>query len=139
MNFLFAARLLDEGHALARKSWNTEGYIFKDERGRLQFFDRNEPNVYQPSIEDTLADDWVEKEKDNWAIVSVTHDLEVMQNKRLVSYHICSKENGKVTNNHLIDQDELATWSHCVDIDMDQTAVHLNEQDVAQVKNVLSA
>lgn len=139
MNFLFAARLLDEGHALTRKSWTDEGYIFKDEKGRLQFFDHNEPNVYQPTVEDTLADDWNEVAKDRWTIVSVAHDDELVQDKLFISYHICSNHDGLITNNHQIDQAELSTWSKCVDVDLIQTAAHLNEQDVVQVKNAISA
>ncbi|MCA0971675.1 DUF2829 domain-containing protein [Halobacillus litoralis] len=139
MNFLFAARLLDEGHALSRKAWEDKGYIFKDEKGRLQFFDHNEPHIYQPSVEDTLADDWGETTKDSWTIVSVAHDAELVKDKLFVSYQICSKENGLVKNNHQIDESDLCTWSRCVEIDFNQSAAYLNEQDVAQVKSAVSA
>ncbi|TGB02276.1 Thoeris anti-defense Tad2 family protein [Halobacillus salinus] len=139
MNFLFAARLLDEGHALSRKSWNNQGYIFKDDRGRMQFFDHNEPHVYQPNVEDTLADDWVETAKDSWTFVSVAHEAELVKDKLFVSYQICSKEDGVVKNNHQIDEVELSTWARCVEFDLDQTATHLNEQDIAQVRSAVSA
>lgn len=139
MNFLFAARLLDEGHALSRKSWEDKGYIFKDDKGRIQFFDHNEPHIYQPSVEDTLAGDWCESAKDSWTIVSVAHEAEIVKNKLFVSYQICSRADGIVKNNHQIDQTELSTWGRCVDFDLDQTATHLNEQDVAQVRSTMSA
>lgn len=139
MNFIFAARLLDEGQVLTRKSWEKDGYIFKDEHGRLQFFDYNEPVVYQPSVEDTLASDWTVKAKGCWTIVSVTHDFELMENKLFVTYHICLKENGRLLNHHQITPFELSTWSRCVELDMNQSAQYLNPQDLAHIQQVISA
>lgn len=139
MNFMFAARLLDEGYVLTRNAWDQEGYIFKDHHGKIQFFDHNEPRMYEPLLEDVLADDWQETVKDCWMIVSVAYDPELFQDKHWVTYHICTRQNGRVSNNHVIDERDLPTWACCVDVDLIATAVHLHEQDVAEVRNVWSA
>ncbi|MGI8315587.1 Thoeris anti-defense Tad2 family protein [Halobacillus mangrovi] len=139
MNFLTAAEKLNKGFALKRKDWSFEGYIIKDDKGRIRYFDHNEPAVYQPTIKDTLAEDWIEVDKDRWTVVSVSHDHELMKDKLFVTYQICSEQNGVVVNNAQIDEDELNKWSCYVDVDINRSEVFLNQQDVAQVKKALSA
>lgn len=139
MNFMQAAQLLNEGHALRCSSWNNPGYIVKDELGNVTFFDHNEPAFYQMTTEDALADDWEQVEKDLWTIVSVSHDKELMQGRLFVSYHICSGKEGSIINNHLVEEDELPQWSRYVDLDLMTTAHYLNEQDIAIIRNTISA
>ncbi|WP_226580394.1 hypothetical protein [Halobacillus litoralis] len=139
MDFMKAAQLLDEGYALKRNSWTNSGYITKDKEGIISFFDHNEPTVYQLSTEDALAGDWESVAKDRWTIVSIAHDHELMQGKLFVTYHICAQNGGSILNNHLVEQDQLAQWSHYVQLDMDETARYLNEQDIENVQNTLSA
>ncbi|KHE67231.1 hypothetical protein [Halobacillus sp. BBL2006] len=139
MNFLNAADKLNKGQALKRKDWAFEGYIIKDEKGRIRYFDHNEPAVYQPTVEDTLAEDWVEVDKDRWTIVSVTHDDQLMKDKLFVTYQVCSEQNGIIVNNTQIDDNELSKWSCYVDVDVNRSEGFLNQQDLAQVKQILSA
>ncbi|QHT47585.1 hypothetical protein QRD89_13975 [Halobacillus sp. ACCC02827] len=139
MNFIQAVQLLDEGNALRRTSWTSAGYITKDEQGTISFFDHNEPAIYQLSTTDALADDWEQVEKDRWTIVSVSHDRELMQGRLFVSYQICAEHNGEVLNNHLIDEQELPQWARYVDVDLKTSSRHLNEKDIENVQNKLSA
>lgn len=139
MNFMKAAQLLDEGHALTRQSWNNSGYIVKDEQGKINYFDHNEPSLYQLKTEDALSEDWTKAEKDQWTIVSVSHDRELMQGKLFVSYYICSENDGSIRNNHIVEKDELSQWSKYVQLDLANSSRYLNEQDVATVQNAISA
>ncbi|MCA1021363.1 hypothetical protein [Halobacillus litoralis] len=139
MDFMNAAQLLDEGHALKRHSWKNPGYITKDKEGVIVFFDHNEPSVYQLTAEDALASDWEASAKDNWKIVSVSHDRELMEGRLFISYHIRSENEGHILNNHIVPQEELSLWSTYVDLDLEESARHLNEQDVATVQHTLSA
>lgn len=139
MDFLQTAELLKNGRALKREGWSENGYIIQDENGMIRFFDHNEPTIYQPTVEDTLANDWSEVEKDRWTIVSVAHDRELMQGKLFVSYDVCSEHEGEVLNNHQVSEEELYKWSYYVNVDVFRTANFLDEKDIAQVKEVLSA
>ncbi|SDO22107.1 hypothetical protein ACJA3J_16840 [Halobacillus sp. SY10] len=139
MNFMQAVQLLDEGHALERHTWKSSGYIVKDEKGKIVFFDHNEPTFYSLTTEDALASDWEQTDKDQWTIVSVSHDRELMQGKLFVSYHICAENGGSIMNNHLVEADELSQWSRFVNLDLTNSARYLNEQDVATVQNTISA
>lgn len=139
MNFIQAAHLLEKGNALKRTSWTSAGYITKDEKGTISFFDHNEPEIYQLSTQDALADDWEQVEKDRWIIVSIAHDHELIKGKMFISYHIRAEHEGQVMNNHFIEKLELPQWYRYVDVDLKNSARYLKEEDVAEVQQVLRA
>ncbi|CDQ19288.1 Thoeris anti-defense Tad2 family protein [Halobacillus karajensis] len=139
MNFMQAVKLLDEGHALERHTWKNSGYIVKDAKGKIIFFDHNEPTFYSLTTSDALAEDWEQVNKDQWTIVSVSHDRELMRGKLFVSYHICTANSGRHINNHLVDKDELSQWSRYVHLDLANSARYLNKQDVATIQNTIGA
>ncbi|MBH0230963.1 hypothetical protein [Halobacillus yeomjeoni] len=137
MDFKQSAELLKEGCALRREGWSQNGYIVQDEQGKIRFFDHNEPNVFEMTLEDILADDWTQVEKDRWTIVSISYDRELMEGKLFVSYDVCSEQDGKILNNRQIDEEELSKWSYYVNVDIFRTSQYLNEKDIDQVKQVI--